>query len=133
MSCASCHYFRPSFVGTLGFCATDPAREPLGGHEVRPCWLSLGATSGPDGGLLDALLSPSTVATALPAPSTPAGVSAPSTPAGVSAPPSVQQPSDPEGDQARSEHRGRLVEAPHVAPAGTLVSELRRRSGQAHG
>ena len=124
MSCASCHYFRPSFVGTLGFCATDPARDPLDGHEVRPCWLSLGAVSAPDGGLLDALLSPSTVATAL---------AAPSTSAGVSAPPSVQQPVDAEGDQARSEHRGRLVEAPHVAPAGTLVSELRRRSGQAHG
>jgi hypothetical protein len=124
VSCASCHYFRPSFVGALAFCATDPTREPLGGHEVRPCWVSLGTTSGPDGGLLDALLSPSTVATAVPVPGAPAGVSAPR---------SVQQPVDGEVDQARSERRGRLVEAPHVAPAGTLVSELRRRSGQDHG
>jgi hypothetical protein len=110
-------------VGALGFCATDPAREPLGGHEVRPCWVSLGATSAPDGGLLDALLSPPTAATTLPAPSTPAW---------VSALPSVQRPVDAEDDQARSERRGRLVEAPLVAPAGTLVSELRRRSGQDH-
>jgi hypothetical protein len=124
VSCASCHYFRPSFVGALGFCATDPAREPLSGHEVRPCWVSLGATSAPDGGLLDALLSPSSAATALPAPSAPAGVSAFSP---------VQQPVDVEDDEAHSEHRGRLVEAPHVAPAGTLVSELQRRSGQDHG
>lgn len=124
VSCASCHYFRPSFVGTLGFCANDPAREPLGGHEVRPCWLSLGATPAPDGGLLDALLSPSTVATARPAPSMPAV---------LSVPPSVQQPVGAECDRARTELRDRLVEAPHVAPAGALVSELRRRSGQAPG
>lgn len=110
-------------MGALGFCATDPTREPLGGHEVRPCWVSLGATSAPDGGLLDDLLSPSTAAATQPAPGTPAG---------VPAFPSVQQPVDAEDDQARSKRRGRLVEAPHVAPAGTLVSEPRRRSGQDH-
>lgn len=36
--------FRASFVGGMGYCATDRRREPLTGSEQRVCWTGAAGT-----------------------------------------------------------------------------------------
>ncbi|HEV8281619.1 MAG TPA: hypothetical protein VGQ02_07180 [Candidatus Limnocylindrales bacterium] len=37
-SCATCRHFRDAVAVNLGYCGLDPARSPLRGDEIRPCW-----------------------------------------------------------------------------------------------
>lgn len=39
-SCATCVNFRHAVFGGLGYCALDRGRDPLEGHEIRPCWVA---------------------------------------------------------------------------------------------
>jgi hypothetical protein len=36
--------FRASFVGGMGYCASDRRREPLTGSEQRACWTGTAVT-----------------------------------------------------------------------------------------
>ncbi len=109
ISCRTCHLFSISVVGGLGFCASDTARTPLTGDEVRPCWVGHAQVRLPAGGLF---------AEQLPPPATAAPATLPTTERGQVSP-FVDDASAPAG--------GRLVEAPSVPPSRAVVSELRRR------
>ena len=111
ITCLTCHAFRPTLVGDVGFCADDPARTPIRSDEVRPCWVHEAMTTASEGGLFD----------------TPGSSPAPPAALGSAAPLVPPSPRPASHGHARDEARGRLVEAPHVAPARGLVSELQRR------
>jgi hypothetical protein len=51
VSCRTCHLFGDSVVGGLGFCASDAARTPLTGDEMRACWVGRDHARLPAGGL----------------------------------------------------------------------------------
>jgi hypothetical protein len=110
VSCRTCHLFSISVVGGLGFCASDAARAPLTGDEVRPCWVGHAQVRSPAGGLFAEQLLP---------PAPPAPGTLPTTESGQAS---------PFVDDAFAPAGGRLVEAPSVPPSRTIVSELRRRS-----
>ncbi len=44
-TCSTCRHFRRALAGDLGYCALDPRREPLTGHELRGCWAPRSATA----------------------------------------------------------------------------------------
>lgn len=39
-SCATCLNFRQAVFGGLGYCGLDRRRSPLGGDEIRACWIA---------------------------------------------------------------------------------------------
>lgn len=133
VTCATCHFHRPSFVGDMGYCALDPARAPLAADEVRSCWVLSTTDLGREGGLFDALLPPPPMT----AEAHPGSLPAAGGSERAQRPPSAnldrrdQAPHqlDPgDADHDPVERTGRLIEAPRVAPARVLESELRRRS-----
>ena len=114
MTCASCHRFRKAVAADLGYCAGDPARQPLSGEEVRACWEAVPA-----------------------APVAPGLFAELDTPPPVSAPPprrrhAVTKAAKPPLEEPRAAAwadapAGRLTEAPHVEPGRQLMSEVKRR------
>jgi hypothetical protein len=133
VTCASCRAYRPSFVGELGFCANDPAHWPLRADEVRPCWVSDAPAPLPEGGLFEETVSPSVEASGSVTGRRPAVSSASVTPLATSQGVELPAPSEGVGDEVAPELRGGLIEAPHVDPAGRLISEIRRRTSQEPG
>ncbi len=142
VSCATCQRYRRSLVGDVGFCAHDPARSPLTGDEVRPCWVAEEVAPLPAGGLFEAVTS----SLASDGPHGPrasqvdgivAGmpISGGATPSGGLRSGSAEAAREVDlsamlVDGARAEHAGGLLEAPHVAPLGSLEPGGRRRASR---
>jgi hypothetical protein len=149
VTCLTCCHYQPSIVGELGFCATDPARTPRRHDDVQPCWMSgpVATTATLVPGLFDAsppaAVGPS-AATALTTPLAGSWPDGPADPARDAASMSLgldlagtltvstgsHDREDPGGDEvgrSATGARGRLVEAPHVAPTRGIVSALQER------
>ena len=39
-SCATCLHFRKAVFGGLAYCGLDRGRSPLGGDDIRACWVA---------------------------------------------------------------------------------------------
>jgi hypothetical protein len=114
VSCATCRLYRPSLLDGLGSCAHDAARTPLPGGTQRACWTGDDGAWLPPGGLFDGL-----------APTRgPARVSAPGG-RDLDPPSSADEVAPPyPRDAPRPAHGGQLLDAPHVAPSGSLERRL---------
>jgi hypothetical protein len=115
VNCSTCHRFRGSVAGGIGYCAVDPSRTPLRGDEVRTCWESAPATPSAPG--LFTMLEPTP-----PTPATPP-VSPRRRPAPAPRPPLEEVRAAAWADVPE----GELIEAPPVDPRQPVMSEVQRR------